>query len=40
MRAAVAVARKLAILMHRLWVTGADYEALRNANRTAVVATA
>lgn len=39
-RAAVAVARKLAILLHRLWVTGADYEALRNANRTAVVATA
>lgn len=34
-RAAVAVARKLAILLHRLWLTGADYDALRNANRTA-----
>lgn len=39
-RAAVAVARKLAILLHRLWRTGADYEALRNANRTAAVVTA
>jgi transposase len=28
--AAAAVARKLAVLMHRLWVTGAEYEALRN----------
>ena len=27
-RAAVAVARKLAVLMHRLWVTGATYEPL------------
>lgn len=34
-RAAVAVARKLAVLLHRLWVTGADYEPLRNANRLA-----
>ena len=38
-KAAVAVARKLAVLLHRLWVTGADYEALRNANRREVLAT-
>lgn len=30
-RAVVAVARKLAILLHRLWVTGQVYEPLRNA---------
>ena len=29
-RAAVAVARKLAVLLHRLWITGADYEPLKN----------
>ena len=29
-RAVVAVARKLAVLMHRLWSTGAVYEPLRN----------
>ena len=29
-RAVVAVARKLAILLHRLWVTGEVYEPLRN----------
>jgi transposase len=29
-RAVVAVARKLAVLMHRLWVTGEQYEPLRN----------
>jgi transposase len=29
-RATVAVARKLAVLMHRLWVTGEVYEPLRN----------
>lgn len=29
-RAVVAVARKLAVLLHRLWVTGAVYEPLRN----------
>ena len=28
-RAAVAVARKLAVLLHRLWVTGEVYEPLR-----------
>lgn len=32
-RAVVAVARKLAVLLHRLWVTGAEYEPLRNAAR-------
>lgn len=30
-RAVVAVARKLAVLLHRLWVTGEAYEPLRNA---------
>lgn len=29
-RAIVAVARKLAVLLHRLWVTDAAYEPLRN----------
>ncbi len=29
-RAVVAVARKLAILLHRLWVSGADYDPLHN----------
>jgi len=29
-RAVVAVARKLAVLLHRLWVTGEDYEPLRD----------
>jgi len=29
-RATVAVARKLAVLLHRLWVTGGVYEPLRN----------
>jgi transposase len=31
-RAAVAVARKLAVLLHRLWTTGELYEPLRNSN--------
>lgn len=31
-RAVVAVARKLAVLMHRLWVTGEDYDPFRKAN--------
>lgn len=35
-RAAVAVARKLAVLLHRLWVTGAEYEPLRQADRRAL----
>jgi transposase len=30
-RAVVAVARKLAVLLHRLWITGAPYEPLRQA---------
>src|SRR4029077_17233755 len=29
-RAVIAVARKLAILLHRLWVSGEVYEPLRN----------
>ena len=37
-KAAVAVARKLAVLLHRLWVTGATYDAFRNSNRTTVPA--
>ncbi len=32
-RAAVAVARKLSVLLHRLWVTGEVYEPLRNTHR-------
>ena len=39
-RAATAVARKLAVLLHHLWTTGVDYEPLRKANRQAVAATA
>lgn len=33
-RAVVAVARKLAVLLHRLWVTGETYVPLRNADLT------
>jgi transposase len=32
-RAVVAVARKLSVLLHRLWITGELYEPLYNANR-------
>ena len=32
-KAVVAVARKLAVLLHRLWLTGEVYEPLRNAER-------
>jgi transposase len=32
-RAAVAVARKLSVLLHRLWVTGDAYDPLHNAHR-------
>ena len=32
-RAAVAVARKLAVLLHRLWVSGEIYDPLHNAHR-------
>ena len=34
-RAVVAVARKLAVLLHRLWVSGEVYEPLRNSQRVA-----
>jgi transposase len=37
-RAVVAVARKLAVLLHRLWVSGEVYEPLRNSERVAVAA--
>jgi transposase len=33
-RAVVAVARKLAVLLHRLWKTGEVYEPLHNSKRT------
>ena len=36
-RAVVAVARKLAVLLHRLWVSGERYEPLRNTMRVAAV---
>lgn len=39
-RATVAVARKLAALLVRLWRTGSSYEPLRNANRVAAKLTA
>jgi transposase len=37
-RAVVAVARKLAVLLHRLWVGGEVYEPLRNTNRAMATA--
>jgi transposase len=37
-RAAVAVARKLSVLLHRLWMTGETYEPLYNARRHGDVA--
>jgi transposase len=37
-RAAVAVARKLSVLLHRLWVSGEVYDPLYNAQRRADVA--
>ena len=37
-RAVVAVARKLAVLLHRLWVGGEVYEPLRQAKKTDVAA--
>ena len=37
-RAVAAVARKLAVLLHRLWVTGQEYEPLRNSRRLEAVA--
>jgi transposase len=33
-RAIIAVARKLSVLLHRLWITGAAYEPLRQADAT------
>lgn len=39
-RAIVAVARKLAILLHRLWITGEIYEPLRNHNASSGPTTA
>jgi hypothetical protein len=33
-RAVVAVARKLAVLLHRLWVSGEVYEPLRNSQKS------
>ena len=33
LRAVVAVARKLAVLLHRLWVSGEVYEPLRNSHK-------
>ena len=37
MRAAVAVARKLAVLLHRLWISGEVYDPLRHGAPTAEV---
>lgn len=37
-RAVIAVARKLAVLLHRLWITGEVYEPLRNSKKKAVAA--
>jgi transposase len=39
-RAIVATARKLAVLLHHLWVSGEVYEPLHNQSRTAVAAAA
>ena len=38
-KAVIAVARKLAVLLHRLWLTGEVYEPLRNADRRAAAQT-
>jgi transposase len=39
-RVAVAVARKLAVLLHRLWVSGEEYEPLHNAMSAPIAAAA
>jgi len=39
-RAVIATARKLAVLLHRLWVSGEAYEPLRNSNHRAMPAAA
>jgi hypothetical protein len=37
-RAIIATARKLAVLLHHLWVSGEVYQPLHNGNRLAVAA--
>jgi transposase len=39
-RAIIATARKLAVLLHHLWVSGEEYEPLHNSSRTTVAAAA
>ena len=39
-RAVIATARKLAVLLHRLWVSGEAYEPLRNCHPAAMPAAA
>ena len=39
-RAVIATARKLAVLLHHLWVSGEVYEPLHNSNRVALLAAA
>jgi hypothetical protein len=39
-RAIIAVARKLAVLLHHLWVSGEVYEPLHNSSPMTVAATA
>ena len=39
-RAIIAVARKLAVLLHRLWVSGEVYEPLRTSHPAAMPAAA
>jgi transposase len=39
-RAVVAVARKLSVLLHRLWVSGEVYEPLRNSQKKMISAVA
>ena len=37
-RALAAVARRLAVLLHKLWISGAVYEPLRNSQASGAVA--
>ncbi len=39
-RAVIATARKLAVLLHRLWISGEAYEPLRNSDQRAMPAAA
>ena len=39
-RAIVATARKLAVLLHHLWVSGEVYDSMHNSRRTTVAAAA